>query len=210
MKLVGDQVQIFLMSSTKPPRHFWLKERKSQVQHILDVQFGPQNCPNLQQSPRLHTESNWDVLALCGKVIKYIFKWIPPHPHIFFEPAAVIVLLWRPFLATGVVTPIFRQWASTNLWRPPWLHTESDWDVQVLGRNIMKSTFQYIQPHPHIISESAAIIVLLQIPFLSTGAATPIFGQRAVYHVSSIRDTSCGWRTTQAPLWSSSHLLICS
>jgi hypothetical protein len=29
MKLIGDQVQIFLMSSTKPPRHFWLKERKS-------------------------------------------------------------------------------------------------------------------------------------------------------------------------------------
>jgi hypothetical protein len=24
-----DQVQIFLMSSTKPPHHFWLKERKS-------------------------------------------------------------------------------------------------------------------------------------------------------------------------------------
>ena len=140
MKLIGDQVQVFLMSSTKPPCHFWLKERKCQVQHILDVQFGPQNCPNLQQSPRLHMKSNWDVLALYGKMMKSIFERIQPHPHIFSEPATIVVLLQRPFSITS--------------------------------------------------------------------AATPIFGQWVVYHVGSIRDASYGQRTSPVPLWSSSRLLI--
>ena len=29
MKLIGDQIHVFLMSSTRPPRHFGPKERKS-------------------------------------------------------------------------------------------------------------------------------------------------------------------------------------
>jgi hypothetical protein len=29
MKLIGDQIQVFLMSSTRPPRHFGSKDRKS-------------------------------------------------------------------------------------------------------------------------------------------------------------------------------------
>jgi hypothetical protein len=97
MKLIGDQVPVLLISSTKPPRHHWLKKRKSEVRHILEVQFGPQNCPNLQQSPRLHTESDWDVLALHGKITKSTLEWIQPHLHIFTEWAAIIDLLQRPF-----------------------------------------------------------------------------------------------------------------
>jgi hypothetical protein len=137
------------------PSHFWLKERMSQVQHVLEVQFGPQNCSNLQQSPRLHTESDLDVLALCGKLsslflngsnLTLISSRNRPQlsfysgdlfwPHVLLhlllgngiaptfdghhdQLAAIIVLLWEPFLASSAVTPIFGQWANTNLWRPP-------------------------------------------------------------------------------------------
>jgi hypothetical protein len=73
------------------------QEKKCEVQHVLEVQFGPQNCPNLQQSPRLHTESDWDVLALHRKLTKSTFEWIQPYPHIFSEWAAIVDLLQRPF-----------------------------------------------------------------------------------------------------------------
>jgi hypothetical protein len=109
MKLIGDQVQVLLMSSTKPPRHHWLKKIKSEVRHVLEVQFGPQSCPNLQQSPQLHTESDWGVLALRGKITKSTFERIQPHPHIFSEWAAIVDLLQRPFCP-----PLFLVVVSVN------------------------------------------------------------------------------------------------
>jgi hypothetical protein len=103
------------MSSTKPPCHFWLKKRKSQVQHVQEVQFRLQNCLNLQQSSWLHTESDWDVLALHGKLIKYTFQRIQPHPHISSELATIVILVPRPFLSTGAVTSNFSQWTMHHV-----------------------------------------------------------------------------------------------
>ena len=40
------------------------RTERVQVQHVLEVEFGLQNSPKLRRSPRLHTDSDWDVLAL--------------------------------------------------------------------------------------------------------------------------------------------------
>jgi hypothetical protein len=47
--------------------------------------------------------------------------------------------------------------------------------VQILSRKFIESTFVCIKPQVHIISESAAIIILLQRSFSSNDAATPYF-----------------------------------
>ena len=91
--------------------------------------------------------------------------------------------------------------------------TTASYEIQLGHSSTLWKAYQVYFPidptSPSYHLESAAIVVLQQRPFLSTGAATTIFGQWAMYHVSSIRDASCGWRTTQALLWSSSHLHVC-
>jgi hypothetical protein len=69
---------------------------------------------------------------------------------------------------------------STNLWWPPWLHTDSDWYVLALDGKLIKSTFQWIQPHIHITSEAPAVIVLLSCPSLSAVLCHLNFGLLAL------------------------------
>jgi hypothetical protein len=57
---------------------------------------------------------------------------------------------------------------------PPRLHPDSVLVVQVLPRNLIKSTFQRIHNHLYIYLESTAIINLLQSPFSVTVLCHPI------------------------------------
>jgi hypothetical protein len=65
---------------------------------------------------------------------------------------------------------------SSSLWRSPWQHMDLDSGVQILSENLLESTFICIKPQAHIMSEPAAIIILVQISFSANGAATPYFG----------------------------------
>jgi len=67
---------------------------------------------------------------------------------------------------------------------------DSDWTVQVLRGKLIKSTFQRIQPHVHICSESATIVYFIPRCFLSTMLRHLISAQRVVYQVESIMDAS--------------------
>jgi hypothetical protein len=48
--------------------------------------------------------------------------------------------------------------------------------VQILSGNLLESTFICVKPEVHIMSEPAAIIILVQRSFFANGAATPYFG----------------------------------
>jgi hypothetical protein len=51
-----------------------------------------------------------------------------------------------------------------------------DSGVQILSEKFLESTFICIKPQVHIMSELAAIIILVQRYFFTNGAATPYFG----------------------------------
>jgi hypothetical protein len=51
-----------------------------------------------------------------------------------------------------------------------------DLGVQILSGKVEESTFICIKPQVHIMSEPAAIIILVQRSFSTNGAATPYFG----------------------------------
>jgi hypothetical protein len=51
-----------------------------------------------------------------------------------------------------------------------------DSGVQILSGKLLESNFICIKPQAHIISEPAAIIILVQRSFSANGAATPYFG----------------------------------
>src|SRR5581483_5027317 len=80
------------------------RKARVQAQHVLGVGFGLQKDPNLCGSPRLHTDSNWDVLILVGKLIKSTFQRIQSHIHISSESGAALVLLSKPFWLRCCVT----------------------------------------------------------------------------------------------------------
>jgi hypothetical protein len=48
--------------------------------------------------------------------------------------------------------------------------------VQILSGKLLESNFICIKPQAHIISEPAAIIILVQRSFSANGAVTPYFG----------------------------------
>jgi hypothetical protein len=64
----------------------------------------------------------------------------------------------------------------SSLWRPPQPSMNLDSGVQILSRKPLESTFICIKPQVHIMSEPAAIIILVQRPFSTNGAVTPYFG----------------------------------
>jgi hypothetical protein len=111
MKLIGDQIQVFLTSSARPPRHFGSKVERVQVQHVLEVEFGLQNSPKLRRSPRLHTDSDWDIIALFGKLIKSIFQWMWTHGYILSDASTIIVSTPGPFLPLVLRHPILGRWS---------------------------------------------------------------------------------------------------
>jgi hypothetical protein len=51
-----------------------------------------------------------------------------------------------------------------------------DSGVQILSRKLLESTFICIKPQAHVMSEPAAIIILMQRSFSANGAATLYFG----------------------------------
>jgi hypothetical protein len=65
---------------------------------------------------------------------------------------------------------------SVNFWQPPRLHPDSVLGVQVLDRNLIKSTLIWIRNHVHICFELAAIFDLPQTPFSVHGDVSPDFG----------------------------------
>jgi hypothetical protein len=87
------------------------RKARVQTQHVLGVGFGLQNNPNLCWLPRLHTDSDLDVLVLDGKLRKSPFQRVQPHIHISLESGAVIILLSRPFLLMVLCHPILGCWA---------------------------------------------------------------------------------------------------
>jgi hypothetical protein len=50
-----------------------------------------------------------------------------------------------------------------------------DLGMQILSAKTLESTFICIKPQVHIVSEPAAIMILVQRPFSANGAATPYF-----------------------------------
>jgi hypothetical protein len=63
--------------------------------------------------------------------------------------------------------------------------------VQILSGKLLESTFICIKPQVHIMSEAAAIIILVQRSFSANGAATPYFGPLGpVYRVEVNSDSS--------------------
>jgi hypothetical protein len=65
---------------------------------------------------------------------------------------------------------------NNSLWWPPRPRMDIDLGVQILSRKLLEYTFICIKPQVHIMSEPATIIILVQIPFSTNGAATPYFG----------------------------------
>jgi hypothetical protein len=64
---------------------------------------------------------------------------------------------------------------SSSLWRPPQPRMDLNSAVQILSGKLLKSTFIYIKPQVHIMSEPNTIIILVQRLFSANGAATPYF-----------------------------------
>jgi hypothetical protein len=50
-----------------------------------------------------------------------------------------------------------------------------DSGVQILSGKLLESTFIYINPQVHIMSEPATIVILVRRPFSTNGAMTPYF-----------------------------------
>jgi hypothetical protein len=53
---------------------------------------------------------------------------------------------------------------------------DMDSDMQILSGKLLESTFICIKPQVHIMSEPAAIIILVQRSFSANGDVTPYFG----------------------------------
>jgi hypothetical protein len=70
----------------------------------------------------------------------------------------------------------FRFQNSSHLWWSSQPRIDLDSGVQILSRKPLESTFICIKPQVHIMSEPAAIIILVQRSFSANGAATPYFG----------------------------------
>ena len=92
------------------------RKQRVQVQHVLEVDFGLQNCPKLWRSPRLHMDSDWDVLALFGKLIKSTFQWIKTHTHTISDWSAVKSFMLRPFSTNGAASPYFGPMTHVSCW----------------------------------------------------------------------------------------------
>jgi hypothetical protein len=60
--------------------------------------------------------------------------------------------------------------------RPNHVWTWIQSGMQILSGKLLESTFICFKPQVYIISEPAAIIILVQRPFSANGAATPYFG----------------------------------
>ena len=106
-KLIGGQVQVFPMSSTRTPHHFWPKERNRSNSTRFGAGFGLQHCTNLRRSPQPHPDSVLGVQVLHGILMKSIFIWIWTHVYILPEVAAMIKLLPRGFSVKGAMSPYF-------------------------------------------------------------------------------------------------------
>jgi hypothetical protein len=65
--------------------------------------FGLQDSTNLWWM-RLHTDSDWDVLALFGKLIKSNFQRIHPHGYILLDSSAVTIFVPKLFCQRCCVT----------------------------------------------------------------------------------------------------------
>jgi hypothetical protein len=94
----GEFVLEFLFTLFRPwkPVHFFcsgITERNHKETLFARGEFGLQNSTNLWLSPRLHTESDLDALALHGKPIKSTSQRMQPQPHITSESSAAVDLL---------------------------------------------------------------------------------------------------------------------
>ena len=67
---------------------------------------------------------------------------------------------------------------------------DSKWDVPILGGKLMKSTFQWVQPHIYAAYESGAVLVFVPTSFSVLVLRHPILDQWPRYKVESIRDAS--------------------
>ena len=76
---------------------------------------------------------------------------------------------------------------------------DSNWDVPILVGKLMKSTFQWVQPHIYAAYKSGVVLVFVPTPFSVLVLRHPILDEWPMYQVESIRDASYGWRTTLAP-----------
>jgi hypothetical protein len=72
--------------------------------------FGLQDSTNLWWMSRLHTDSDWDVLALFGKLTKSTFQRIHPHGYILSDSSAVTIFVPRLFLSTVLRHLILGRW----------------------------------------------------------------------------------------------------
>jgi hypothetical protein len=113
--LIGDQVQLFPTPSTRPPRHFWPKERMRSNPTRFTVGFGPKKLIRDQVFPTSSTR--------------------PPH---HFWPKERKRSNPTRFRAR------FGLQARVNLLRMPRLHSDSILGVQVLDGNLIKSIFVWI------------------------------------------------------------------
>jgi hypothetical protein len=52
-------------------------------------------------------ELDLGIQRLYGKLLESTWICIEPQVNIRLEPAAIIILVWRPFSANGVATPYF-------------------------------------------------------------------------------------------------------
>ena len=100
-------------SSRPPPGHHVTlgpKMERDQVQHVLEAGLGLQKSIDLWWTPRSHTDLDWAVQVLYGKIIKSTFQRIQPHVHIFSESVTIVYFIPRCFLSTMVHHLILAQW----------------------------------------------------------------------------------------------------
>jgi hypothetical protein len=92
-KLIGDQAQVFPIFSTRPPCHFWCKERKSpNPTHFgcwIRTEGQYQVVMAATTSYGLRLGRSWTL----RKAYKVYFHRIRTHVHIFIEEAAIADLI---------------------------------------------------------------------------------------------------------------------
>jgi hypothetical protein len=94
---------------------------------------------------------------------------------------------------------------SRRLWWLPRPRMDLDSGVQILSRKLLEFPFICIKPQVHVMLEPAAIIILVQRPFSTNGAATPNFGPLSRVSCCVLFECILGLEHDPTSLRSSSH-----
>jgi hypothetical protein len=116
--------------------------------------------------------------------------------HQLYNQVSSFLASYSPYLDNGNVCSVLLlgndgQEGNRVAFVPPRPRLVLDSGVQILSRKLLESTFICIKPQVHTMSETAAIVILVQRPFFCQLCYDTLFlAHRAMYHVESNLDAS--------------------